>query len=169
MVVRWLSCPASIPAFVTRIQRCTRRCQRRRGHLNSHVVLIGLSFTVLEPHIKSANLYLPKNSKMFVSPHNGPQAFVIAGLLDACADSSPVLDNPWAGGQDQNKIPYSWSFLCASWLSLHLPSVSMMGVSEKTRKRMLMWKNCGGCEDLAIPVFNAKNGEILLMMHSISI
>jgi fatty acid synthase subunit beta len=40
--------------------------------------ITGLSLKDFEPAIKAENSHLPNNSKMFVSLHNSPKAFVIA-------------------------------------------------------------------------------------------
>jgi fatty acid synthase subunit alpha, fungi type len=117
----------------------------------------GLSLKDLEPHIKSANSHLPENSKMSVSLHNGPKAFVVTGpprSLYGLVTSLRKIRG--AGGQDQSKVPYSqrspvFSVRCLV-VAAPFHSIYMTGVSEKLMAEDLDGEELWRPEDLAIPV-----------------
>ena len=126
----------------------------------------GLSLKDLEPHIKSANSHLPENSKMSVSLHNGPKAFVITGPprslygLVTCLRKIRV-----ASGQDQSKVPYSERspVFSVRFLVVAAPfhSVYMEGASEKLMQEDLDGEELWRPEDLAIPVYHTQNGSCI--------
>jgi fatty acid synthase subunit beta len=62
----------------------------------------------LEPHVKKTNARLPEHSKLYVSLHNGPRAFVVTGPSRALYELVTALRKvPAPSGLDQSKSPFS--------------------------------------------------------------
>ena len=124
----------------------------------------GLSLKDLEPHIKSANSHLPENSKMSVSLHNGPKAFVITGPPRSLYGLVTCLRKiRGASGQDQSKVPYSERspVFSVRFLVVAAPfhSIYMEGASEKLLQEDLDGEELWQPEDLVIPVYHTQNGS----------
>jgi fatty acid synthase subunit beta len=127
----------------------------------------GLSLKDLQPLIKSANSHLPDNSKMFVSLHNGPRAFVITGpsrcLYGLVASLRKIRG---VSGQDQSKVPYSQRspVFSVRFLVVAAPfhSIYMNGTSEELLEEDLDGEELWRPEDLAIPVYNTEDGQSFL-------
>jgi fatty acid synthase subunit beta len=127
----------------------------------------GLSLKDLQPLIKSANSHLPDNSKMFVSLHNGPRAFVVTGPSRSLYGLVISLRKiRGASGQDQSKIPYSQRspVFSVRFLVVAAPfhSIYMNGTSEELLEEDLDGEELWRPEDLAIPVFNTEDGKSVL-------
>jgi fatty acid synthase subunit beta len=123
----------------------------------------GLSLKDLEPIINAANSYLD-NSKMFVSLHSGPKAFVItrpSWSLYCLVTSLRKIRG--ASGQDQSKIPYSQRSpvfsVCFLVVAAPFHSVYLNGTEEDLMEEDLDGGELWRPEDLAIPVYNTENGQ----------
>ena len=68
----------------------------------------GLSLKDLEAHVVSTNEHLVNGSKLQVSLHNGPKAFVVTGPSKALFGLVTSLRKVKASsGLDQSKVPFS--------------------------------------------------------------
>lgn len=132
------------------------------GNPSPMLSVSGLPLKELEPHIAKTNNYLPENSKLYVSLHNGPKTFVITGppksLYGLVASLRKVRAAP---GLDQSKIPFSQRkpVFSARFLVVGVPYHSdyLNGVTDKVMKDLNeeLWRP----EDISIPVFNTEDGE----------
>jgi fatty acid synthase subunit beta len=132
----------------------------------------GLWLKDLEPHIKTANSHLPDNSKMFVSLHNGPKAFVITGPsrpLSGLVTSLRKIRR--ASGQDQSKIPYSQrsSVFSVRFLVVAVPfhSIYMDGMLEELVEEDLGGEELWRSKDMAIPKYNTKDGQLISALYNL--
>ncbi|KAI0787467.1 fatty acid synthase [Fomes fomentarius] len=125
----------------------------------------GLSLKDLEAHIVKTNKHLPDNSKIGVSLHNGPKAFVVTGPPRALYGLVTHLRKVRApSGLDQSKTPFSQRkpvfsvrFLVVGvpYHSKYLEDVADE-VSDDLENQELWTK-----EDLGIAVYHTENGSDL--------
>ncbi|PFH52946.1 hypothetical protein AMATHDRAFT_138867 [Amanita thiersii Skay4041] len=125
--------------------------------------ITGLELKELKPHLTKTNSYLPENSQLHVSLHNGPRAFVVTGparALHGLVTSLRKIRAP--AGADQSKIPFSQRkpVFSVRFLVVGVPYHSdyLQGVSDKVVSDLEgeeLWQP----EDLKIPVFNTEDGS----------
>ena len=122
----------------------------------------GLLLKDLKPHIDNTNKYLPENSKLYVSLHNGPKTFVITGPAKALYGLVTSLRKIRAApGLDQSKIPFSQRKVVFStrFLAVNVPYHSdyLGGATDKVVADLKdeLWIG----SDLAIPVYHTEDGE----------
>jgi fatty acid synthase subunit alpha, fungi type len=78
------------------------------GVPSSMLSITGLTLQDLSPHIEKTNKYLPENSQIGVSLHNGVKAFVVTGPARALYGLVTSLRKIRApSGLDQSKTPFS--------------------------------------------------------------
>lgn len=124
--------------------------------------ITGLSLKELEPHIKKTNSHLPDNSKLHVSLHNGPRAFVVTGPARSLYGLVTSLRKVRApNGLDQSKIPFSQRkpVFSVRFLVVGVPyhSEYLNGTTDILIEDDLgeeLWK----AQDLKIPVYNTEDG-----------
>lgn len=123
----------------------------------------GLPLKVLETHIKTTNSFLPKNTQLHISLHNGPRAFVVTGPSRSLYGFVTILRKVRApNGADQSKIPYSQRqpVFSIRFLSVGVPyhSEYLRGATERVLedfKGQELWEP----SDLAVPVYHTEDGE----------
>ncbi|KAF9467993.1 fatty acid synthase [Collybia nuda] len=127
--------------------------------------ITGLSLKELEPHIEKTNSHLPDNSKVQVSLHNGPRAFVVTGPARSLYGLVTSLRKVRApSGLDQSKIPFSQRkpVFSVRFLVVGVPyhSEYLGGITDILIEDDLgeeLWK----AQDLKIPVYNTEDGSDL--------
>jgi fatty acid synthase subunit alpha len=123
----------------------------------------GLALEVLEKHIAGMNEHLASNSKMNISPFNGPRAFVVIGPARSLYGLVTSLRKICAPtGLDQSKIPFSQrkAVFSVRFLMVGVPyhSTYLEGVTEKVTKIDLEGQELWTPEDLKIPVYHIEDG-----------
>jgi fatty acid synthase subunit alpha, fungi type len=124
----------------------------------------GLSLKDLMPHIEKTNKYLTEQSKLHVSLHNGPRAFVITGPAKSLYGLVTNLRKIRApSGLDQSKVPFSQrkQVFSTRFLVVGVPyhSAYLSSVTEKIMKEDLNGEELWTAKDLGIPVFNTEDGQ----------
>ncbi|EAU85370.1 fatty acid synthetase alpha subunit [Coprinopsis cinerea okayama7 len=126
----------------------------------------GLGLKDLQPHIEQTNKHLPDNSKLFVSLHNGPKAFIITGppkSLFGLVTSLRKIKAP--SGADQSKIPFSQRkpVFSTRFLVVGVPYHSdyLTGLTDKVISEDLEDEELWKADDLKIPVYNTEDGTDL--------
>ena len=127
------------------------------------LLIAGLLLKDLEPHTKNANSHLPENSKLTLSLHNGPKAFVAAGLARAlCGLVMSPRKLRAASTTDQSKVPFSQRtpVFSVRFLVVAAPfhGVYMNGGSERLCRDDLRGEELWKAEDLHIPVYHTQTG-----------
>ncbi|KAL0065236.1 fatty acid synthase alpha subunit Lsd1 [Marasmius tenuissimus] len=124
----------------------------------------GLSLKELEPHISKTNKFLPDNSQLAVSLHNGPRTFVVNGPARALYGLVVNLRKIRAqSGQEQSKIAFSQRkpVFSVRFLPVNAPYHSKylrpatQKLVEEDLKGDPLWKS----DELRIPVFNTEDGS----------
>ncbi|KAJ6628615.1 hypothetical protein B0H10DRAFT_1750735, partial [Mycena sp. CBHHK59/15] len=131
----------------------------------------GLKLAELEGHIKKTNTHLPENSKLNVSLHNGPRAFVVTGparsLYGLVASLRKVRA---ASGLDQSKTPFSQRkpVFSVRFLVVGVPYHSnyLAGATEKLITEDLGDEELWNAEELKIPVFNTEDRSDLRQLST---
>ena len=123
----------------------------------------GLSLKELEPHIAKTNKYLPANSQLFVSLHNGPKAFVVTGPPKALFGLVTSLRKVKApSGLDQSKVPFSQRkpVFSIRFLVVGVPyhSAYLAEATQKLVEEDLEGEELWSSKDLKIPVYNTEDG-----------
>ncbi|TFK75163.1 fatty acid synthase [Pluteus cervinus] len=131
--------------------------------------ITGLLLKDLEPHLKTTNSFLPSNSKLHISLHNGPRAFVVTGPSRALYGLVINLRKVRApSGTDQSKIPFSQRkpVFSIRFLNVGVPYHSdyLVGVTDKVVEDLgeELWSSA----DLKIPVYNTEDGSDLRKLDS---
>ncbi|RPD59601.1 fatty acid synthase [Lentinus tigrinus ALCF2SS1-6] len=127
--------------------------------------ITGLLLKDLEAHIAKTNKHLADNSKIGVSLHNGPKAFVVTGPARALYGLVTHLRKVRApSGLDQSKIPFSQRkpVFSVRFLVIGVPyhSQYLEGATDDIMddlENQELWKK----EDLGIPVYHTENGSDL--------
>jgi fatty acid synthase subunit alpha, fungi type len=125
----------------------------------------GLLQEELAIYINKTNQYLSDNSKLQVSLHNGPRAFVVTGppkaLFGLVVNLRKIRAPP---GLDQSKVPFSKrkAVFSVRFLVVGVPYHHSAFLSEAISKVCEI--DLGGIdlfskEAMAIPVFNTEDGE----------
>jgi fatty acid synthase subunit alpha len=135
--------------------------------------ITGLSLKELEPHIKKTNSHLVDNSKLNVSLHNGPRAFVVTGPARALYGLVTSLRKVRApSGLDQSKVPFSQRkpVFSVRFLVVGVPyhSEYLDGTTEQLVEDDIeeeLW----AASDLKIPVYNTEDGTSSRVFFLISI
>jgi fatty acid synthase subunit alpha len=126
----------------------------------------GLVLKNLEPYVKKTNAHLPENSKLHVSLHNGPRAFVVTGPSRALYGLVTALRKVRAAsGLDQSKIPFSQRkpVFSVRFLVVGVPYHNreyLEGETEKVLTEDLGGEELWKAEDLLIPVYNTEDGVL---------
>ncbi|KAF6759889.1 fatty acid synthetase alpha subunit [Ephemerocybe angulata] len=126
----------------------------------------GLVLKELEPHITKTNKYLPENSKLFISLHNGPKTFVVTGPPKALFGLVTSLRKvKAASGTDQSKIPFSQRkpVFSIRFLVVGVPyhSAYLAELTEELIEDDLEGEELWQAKDLKIPVYNTEDGSDL--------
>lgn len=129
--------------------------------------ITGLSLKDLESHIGKTNKHLPENSKIGVSLHNGPKAFVITGPPRSLYGLVTHLRKVRApSGLDQSKTPFSQRkpVFSVRFLVVGVPyhSKYLEDVADEVMddlENQELWTK----EDLGIPVYHTENGMYALV------
>lgn len=126
--------------------------------------VVGLLLKELSPHIEKTNKYLPENSQLGVSLHNGNKAFVVTGparALHGLVTSLRKIRAP--SGLDQSKIPFSQrkAVFFVRFLGIGVPfhSQYLAGVVEQFLEEDLQGKELWTQKELQIPVYHTNDGE----------
>jgi len=128
--------------------------------------IAGLSFKDLDKQIVKTNSHLPANSRLAISLHNGPRAFVVTGPPRALHGLVTNLRKIRAtSGADQSKVPYSQRkpVFSVRFLMVEVPYHSdyLGGVTDIVADEDLqeeLWVP----SDLKIPVYHTETGESLV-------
>lgn len=128
----------------------------------------GLSLKELESHVVGTNEHLPDGSRLQVSLHNGPKAFVITGPPKSLFGLVTSLRKVKASsGLDQSKVPFSQRkpVFSTRFLVVEVPYHSdyIAGATEKVVEEDLESEELWNPEDLKIPVYNTEDGNFLLV------
>ncbi|KAJ6624064.1 fatty acid synthase [Mycena sp. CBHHK59/15] len=131
----------------------------------------GLKLAELEVHIKKTNTHLPENSKLNVSLHNGPRAFVVTGPARSLYGLVTSLRKVRAtSGLDQSKTPFSQRkpVFSVRFLVVGVPYHSdyLAGATEKLITEDLGDEELWNAEELKIPVFNTEDGSDLRQLST---
>ena len=128
------------------------------------LAVTGLALKDLEPHIKKTNTHLPDNSKLHISLHNGPRAYVITGPARALYGLVTNLRKVRAAtGLDQSKTPFSQrkQVFSVRFLVVNVPyhSEYLEKATEKLCEEDLNGDELWSVEELGIPVYNTEDGR----------
>ncbi|EPQ52677.1 hypothetical protein GLOTRDRAFT_112049 [Gloeophyllum trabeum ATCC 11539] len=137
------------------------------------LAVTGLSLKDLEVHINKTNKHLADNSKLYVSLHNGPKAFVVTGPAKALYGLVTHLRKVRApSGLDQSKIPFSQRkpVFSVRFLVVNVPyhSPYLTGVTERMCSEDLAGEELWKGEELGIPVYHTEDGSDLRQSESIT-
>ncbi|KAI0950742.1 hypothetical protein AcW1_007973 [Taiwanofungus camphoratus] len=130
------------------------------------LLVTGLALKDLEVHVKKTNKFLPENSQLYISLHNGPKAFVVTGPARALYGLVTSLRKVRApSGLDQSKTPFSQRkpVFSVRFLVVGVPYHSdyLRGVTEQVFEEDLEGEELWTKEDLGIPVYHTENGSDL--------
>ena len=131
----------------------------------------GLTLKELQQHISKTNQYLPANSQLHMSLHNGSKAFVITGPSKALFGLIMILRKVRAqSGLDQSKMPFSQRkpVFSIRFLLIGVPyhSEYLDGVADMVEEDLEdeeLWE----VNDLKIPVYNTEDG-ISISLHNLN-
>jgi fatty acid synthase subunit beta len=126
----------------------------------------GLSLKELESHVVGTNEHLPRTSRLQVSLHNGPKAFVVTGPPKSLYGLVTSLRKVKASsGLDQSKVPFSQRkpVFSTRFLVVGVPYHSdyIAGATEKVVEEDLDGDELWDAEELEIPVYNTEDGNFL--------
>ncbi|KAK0227016.1 hypothetical protein EDD85DRAFT_975426 [Armillaria nabsnona] len=126
----------------------------------------GLALKDLTPHIKKTNSHLADNSKLFVTLHNRPRAFVVTGSARSLYGLVTNLRKiRVSSGADQSKVPFSKRKPAFNirFLVVGVPYHSdyLKGATEKVLVEDLAGEVLWTVEDLKVPVYNTEDGSDL--------
>lgn len=124
--------------------------------------VVGLALTDLEPHVNKTNKHLPESSKVHISLHNGPRAFVVTGPSRSLYGLVTNLRKVRAGkGVDQSKIAFSQRkpVFSTRFLVINVPyhSSYLESCTEKVMEDLgneELWTPA----DLQLPVYHTEDG-----------
>jgi len=124
----------------------------------------GLLLKDLQPHISKTNKYLPDNSQISVSLHNGPRNFIITGPSRALYGLVANLRKIRApNGSDQSKVEFSKRkpVFSMRFLVVGVPfhSQYLRDATDKVVYEDLDGEELWTTERLQIPVFDTENGR----------
>ncbi|KAI0077780.1 fatty acid synthase [Panus rudis PR-1116 ss-1] len=130
----------------------------------------GLPLKALETHINKTNKFLPENSQLYISLHNGPRAFVVTGPPRALYGLVTNLRKVRApSGLDQSKIPFSQRkpVFNVRFLVVNVPyhSEYLSGATDEMFDDDLEGQELWTPADLAIPVFHSETGADLCTLE----
>lgn len=128
------------------------------------LAVTGLGLKELEPHIKKTNGHLAANSKLHISLHNGPRAFVITGPARALYGLVINLrKHRAASGLDQSKVQFSHrkQVFSVRFLVVNVPyhSEYLEEATDKLCEEDLDGEELWTAAELGIPVFNTEDGK----------
>jgi fatty acid synthase subunit alpha len=126
----------------------------------------GLGLNELESHVVSTNKHLPSGSRLQISLHNGPKAFVVTGPPKSLFGLVTSLRKVKASsGLDQSKVPFTQRkpVFSTRFLVVGVPYHSdyIAGATEKVVKEDLEDEELWDAEELKIPVYNTEDGSLL--------
>ena len=126
----------------------------------------GLGLKELESHVVGTNEHLPADSRLQVSLHNGPKAFVVTGPPKSLFGLVTSLRKVKAStGLDQSKVPFSQRkpVFSIRFLVVGVPYHSdyVANATEKVVEDDLDSEELWGAEELKIPVYNTEDGNFL--------
>jgi len=135
------------------------------------LAVTGLPLPDLQKFIKKTNAHLPEMSKLYVSLHNGPRAFVITGPARALYGLVTSLRKVRApSGLDQSKIPFSQrkAVFSIRFLVVGVPYHSnyLKDVAAKVTEIDLKGEESWTPDQLAIPVYHTENGSDLSKLET---
>jgi fatty acid synthase subunit alpha len=119
----------------------------------------------LQPHISKTNKYLPDNSQIGVSLHNGPRNFIITGppraLYGLVANLRKIRA---ANGSDQSTVEFSKRkpVFSARFLVVGVPfhSQYLRDATDKVIDEDLNGEELWTAEGLQIPVYHTEDGRL---------
>ena len=123
----------------------------------------GLLLDDLQPHISKTNTYLPDNSQIGVSLHNGPRNFIVTGPPRALYGLVANLRKIRApNGSDQSKVEFSKRkpVFNMRFLVVGVPFHShyLRDAADKVIYQDLDGEELWTAEGLQIPVYHTENG-----------
>jgi fatty acid synthase subunit alpha len=123
----------------------------------------GLLLKDLQPHISKMNKYLPDNSQISVSLHNGPRNFIVTGPPRALYGLVANLRNIRApNSSDQSKVEFSKRkpVFSMRFLVMGVPfhSQYLWDAADKVIYQDLNGEELWTVEGLQIPVYHTENG-----------
>jgi hypothetical protein len=123
----------------------------------------GLLLKDLQPHISKTNKYLPDNSQISVSLHNGPRNFIVTGPPRALYGLVANLRKIRApNSSDQSKVEFSKRkpVFSMRFLVVGVPfhSQYLRDAADKVIYQDLNGEELWTAEGLQIPVYNTENG-----------
>lgn len=125
----------------------------------------GLLLKDLQPYISKTNKYLPDNSQIGVSLHNGPRNFIITGPPRALYGLVANLRKIRApSGSDQSKVEFSKRkpVFSARFLVVGVPfhSQYLRDATDKVIHEDLNGEELWTTEGLRIPVYHTEDGRL---------
>jgi fatty acid synthase subunit alpha, fungi type len=123
----------------------------------------GLLLNDLQPHISKTNKYLPDNSQINVSLHNGPRSFIVTGPPRSLYGLVTNLRKVRApNGSDQSKVEFSKRkpVFNARFLVVGVPfhSQYLQDATDKVIDEDLNGEELWTSEGLQIPVYHTEDG-----------
>lgn len=128
------------------------------------LAVTGLPLRDLQKFINKTNAHLPDNSKLFVSLHNGPRAFVITGPARALYGLVTNLRKIRApSGLDQSKVPFSQrkAVFSIRFLVVGVPyhSEYLKDAAAKVLEIDLKGEELWTPDQLAVAVYHTEDGK----------
>lgn len=126
----------------------------------------GLLLKDLQQHISKTNKYLPRNSQLSVSLHNGPRTFIVTGPPRALYGLVTNLRKVRApNGADQSKVEFSKRkpVFSARFLVVGVPfhSQYLQGATDKVVNDDLDGEELWTPEGLHVPVYHTEDGGLI--------
>jgi fatty acid synthase subunit alpha len=125
--------------------------------------VVGLTLKELTPHIDQTNKYLPDNSQLGVSLHNGIKAFVVTGparALHGLVTSLRKIRAP--SGLDQSKVPFSQrkAVFYVRFLGVGVPfhSSYLTNAVDQFLNEDLKGEELWTIDELRVPVYHTNDG-----------
>ncbi len=131
--------------------------------VRAKVSVNGLLLKALQSHISRTNKYLPENSQINVSLHNGPRTFIVTGpprSLYGLVTNLRKIRAP--NGSDQSKVEFSKRkpVFNARFLVVGVPfhSQYLQDATDKVINEDLNGEELWTSEGLQIPVYHTEDG-----------
>lgn len=126
----------------------------------------GLQLKDLETQLKKTNAFLPSNSQLYVSLHNGPRNYVVTGPAKALYGLACALRTVKApAGLDQSKVPFSKRKMVFTtrFMPINVPyhSPYLTGATEALMNKDLQGEELWSASDIKLSVAETETGSNL--------
>lgn len=133
------------------------------GTPTNMMVVNGMRLTELEKQVKKTNQYLPANSQIYVSLHNGSRNYVVTGPAKALYGFACALRSVKApAGLDQSKIPFSKRKMVFTnrFMPINVPyhSPYLQGATQKLMEEDLAGQELWQASEIKLKLYHTESG-----------